>query len=198
MYRPGYDRLFLRVGKKVEGRSGNAPDPSHIGLLFGDDFTNVPAGPTIYGRAAAKGAIAVGSSFYKGTTRFGVDPPLIRSTSSRGVFPILLDTKGDRTEPKLRSTPAVVGPDGVSTNEVGYGGGFTGTASSASHVAALAALLRDFDRTLTPGQIRSILTRTARDMNDPETRGFDQGRDNKTGFGFVNAPRAFNELATRK
>ncbi|MGE0882269.1 MAG: S8 family serine peptidase [Blastocatellales bacterium] len=55
---------------------------------------------------------------------------------------------------------------------------FCGTSAAAPHAAALAALLLDFDNTLTPAQVRTALTSTALDIEAP-------GVDRDSGAGIV-------------
>ena len=60
---------------------------------------------------------------------------------------------------------------------------FSGTSMSGPHVAGLAALLLQADPTLTPADVRLILTATARDL-------LAVGRDIHSGWGMVDAPAA--------
>lgn len=60
---------------------------------------------------------------------------------------------------------------------------FFGTSAAAPHAAGVAALLKSFKPSLTPRQIRAILTRTALDI---EASGFDEN----SGYGIVMANRA--------
>jgi len=72
-----------------------------------------------------------------------------------------------------------------------YGGEhFFGTSCAAPNVAAVAALLRQADYSLTPNQIYNHLERTAIDMN---VTGFDYF----TGYGFVNGYRAVAEVMSK-
>ena len=57
---------------------------------------------------------------------------------------------------------------------------FNGTSSATPHVAGVAALLLSVNPTLSPEEIRTILHRTARDLNV-------SGRDDATGYGLVDA-----------
>lgn len=60
---------------------------------------------------------------------------------------------------------------------------FFGTSAAAPHAAGVAALLKSFKPSLTPRQIRAVLTRTALDI---EASGFDEN----SGYGIVMANRA--------
>lgn len=65
---------------------------------------------------------------------------------------------------------------------------FSGTSMSGPHVAGLVALLLEADPTLTPEDVRIILSATARDLLAP-------GRDRDAGWGMVQAPKALAAAA---
>ncbi len=152
-----------------------------------------------YGHANAAGAAGVGSSFWRQTPRFGVSPPEINAASSAGGTPTLFDTEGLPVE-ELREQPRVTGPDGGITTFFGgrdefgnrdpEGNNFFGTSAAAPHVAAVAALMLEANRSLTADEILRILEDTATDMDDPATPDFDVGFDFGTGFGLVDARAA--------
>ena len=81
-----------------------------------------------------------------------------------------------------------MGPDGVATtffkllkpNGVWR---FPGTSAAAPHVAVVAALMLEYNRTLSRDEIYAVLDATAVGMSVP-------GFDNTTGYGFVDALRA--------
>jgi len=79
----------------------------------------------------------------------------------------------------VRQKPDIAAADGVSTDAPGFGS-FYGTSAAAPHAAAIAALLRSYQPSLTPSQIRAILTSTALDVDPP-------GADRDTGYGIVMA-----------
>ena len=83
-----------------------------------------------------------------------------------------------------RNKPDVAAADGVSTATPGFNP-FFGTSAAAPHAAAVAALLRSKDPSLTPAGVRTILTTTALDI---EAAGYD--RD--SGFGIVDAVAALS------
>ncbi|MGA1825404.1 MAG: S8 family serine peptidase [bacterium] len=86
-------------------------------------------------------------------------------------------TDGDN--PRIK--PDLTAPDGVSTEAYGpadpdWWMGFFGTSASCPHVAGAAALLKSWDPTQTPDQIKSYLQSHAFDLGDP-------GKDNLFGYG---------------
>jgi len=146
---------------------------------------------TIYGHANAVGAEAVGAAAYFNTPGFGIFPPILDAYSSSGTTPVLFDTAGNRlaTPDPRADKPEIVAPDGVDTTFFGTdtdGNGlpnFFGTSAAAPHAAGVAALLLQFEPTLTPGEIYTSLENNAIDMG---TAGF----DNNSGFGFIQADAA--------
>ncbi len=92
----------------------------------------------------------------------------------------LIGTAGGLTQ----QYPVITGPDGVSTSVPGFTT-FFGTSAAAPHVAAVAALVKGRNPTLTAAQIRTILTSTALDIEAV-------GVDSDTGAGIV---RPVNALA---
>jgi Ca2+-binding RTX toxin-like protein len=150
---------------------------------------------TVVGHANAEGAEAVGAADYRRTPAFGTNPPQIESFSSAGNTPILFTISGAPTN-QIRQKPEIVAPDGTDTTFFGSdadGNGrpnFFGTSAAAPHAAAVAALLRDANPSLTPSQIYQALENSAIDMDDPSTGGFDTGFDTGTGFGLIQADRA--------
>jgi hypothetical protein len=147
---------------------------------------------TIVGQANAEGAIAVGAVLYSNTPEYGVDPPTVASFSSRG---------GTLINGVDRLKPEISGPNGVNTT-VDLGGfdfegdlfpNFFGTSAAAPHAAGLAALLFEakskfYNTTISPEEVREILTTTALDMGTP-------GYDPASGYGFLQADAALLTLA---
>lgn len=161
------------------------------GQLTMNEYTDV-GNSTIVGQANAEGAIAVGAVLYSNTPAYGVDPPTIASFSSRG---------GTLINGVDRLKPEIAAPNGVNTT-VELGGfnlegdlfpNFFGTSAAAPHAAAVAALLFDaksrfYDATISPEEVREILTTTALDMEVP-------GYDPASGYGFILADAALITLA---
>ena len=168
-----------------------------------DEFDT--ASGTLYGHANANGAEAVGAARYINTPRYFVDPPLLESFSSAGPTPILFETDGTPTF-EVRFKPEIVGPDGTNTTffpppplpsgDIEGDGfpNFFGTSASAPHAAAVAALMLEAAPDASPEDIYKALERTAIDMDDPSTPGFDQGFDFASGNGFIQAKEAIKAL----
>ncbi len=85
----------------------------------------------------------------------------------------------------VRQKPDIAAADGVSTTLPRSSGlnPFFGTSAAAPHAAAIGALLKSFNPTLTPAQMRTILTGTALDNEAP-------GVDENSGWGIVMAYQA--------
>lgn len=173
---------------------------------FGDILINEfdTASSTLFGHANAEGAQAVGAVSFLDTPEFGANPPEIEAFSAVGTTPILFDEQGDRlAQPEIRQKPDIVAPDGTNTTFFGQDiagdldgfPNFFGTSAAAPHAAAVAALLKQLDPTLTPDQINELLRESAIDMDDPSTPGFDVGFDLATGFGLIQADQALARLS---
>lgn len=86
----------------------------------------------------------------------------------------------------VRQKPEITAADAVATSGNSLGGGlnpFSGTSAAAPHAGAIAALIKSAKPSLTPAQIRTIMTTAVIDI---ETAGI----DNATGFGVLNANAA--------
>jgi hypothetical protein len=163
---------------------------------------------TIFGHANAEGAVAVGAAWYFRTPEFGTDPAELRASSSGGGTPILFSADGTRlSSPEVRSKPWVAAPDGGNTTFFGTdipdpGDGsdadtypnFFGTSAAAPHAAAVAALLREAEGSLTPAEVATLLADTARDMDGPGEPGFPDGFDYDSGYGLIDADAALTLL----
>jgi Ca2+-binding RTX toxin-like protein len=184
----------------VKFRPAGGPNPDLMKYInFGQGTIRQfdTASSTLFGHANAAGAEAVGTTFYGDTPAFGQNPPLLEPFSSAGATPILFDTNGNPTC-DLRPKPEIVAPDG--TNTTFFGGGdvegdsfpnFFGTSAAAPHAAAVAALIKDFNATVTPAQIYQALEGTAIDIRP---RGF----DDDSGFGLIQADAAIGSVPVRR
>jgi len=166
---------------------------------------------TLYGHANAEGAIAVGASawYNKPIYHNNVKVPVINSFSSLGGTPVVISADGNYTgtiSSKVRNKPTLVGPDGGNTTFFGFDiledadsyPNFLGTSAATPHVAGVAALLQELNQTpLTPAAVQDLLVKTALDMDDPGTAGFDVGYDALTGWGFVQADKALEMLVSQ-
>jgi hypothetical protein len=166
--------------------------------------------PTVFGHAAAVGAMAVGATDYRTTPAFDANPATLEGFSSIGPTTILFDRFGTRlASPEIRQKPEIVAPDGTNTTffgndifeDVDRDGvdddtfpNFFGTSAAAPHAAAVAALMLQASPGTPPEQIYQALRQSALDMDDPNTPNFDVGVDNATGSGLIQADLAIQEL----
>lgn len=177
----------------IEYYSGATPSKVKF-VYYGNMTINEYAtnSATSYGHSNAAGARSVGAARYDATPDFGVSPPILESFSSRGGIDILFDTSGN-TVSEVRLKPEIVAPDGGDTTFFGSDyesngfPNFFGTSAAAPHAAGLAALLKEFDNTLTPDTLYSAMQTTAIDM---DVTGF----DDLTGYGLIQATSALASL----
>ncbi|MFM2312612.1 MAG: hypothetical protein RLZZ04_1888 [Cyanobacteriota bacterium] len=159
---------------------------------------------TAYGHENAVGGEAVGAVPYQNTPAFGADQPAISESSSIGNTPILFDDQGNRLpEAEIRPQPQIAAPDGTNTSFFPGEGSdtdgdgfpnFSGTSAAAPHAAGVAALLLEANPNATPDQVYQALETSAIDMDSPYTPGADPGYDTATGYGFIQADRALDEI----
>lgn len=175
----------------IEHVSG--PVPELIKYVYFGNMTIEEYGTnssTLYGHANAAGAVATGAARYDRTPAFGISPPLIEPFSALGGTPILFDQDGSPVN-VVRQKPEIVGPDGVNTTFFGSDSvidadgypNFFGTSAAAPHVAAVAALFKQLDSTMSPSVITDAMKASAIDMSA-------DGFDFLTGFGLLQADAA--------
>lgn len=115
-------------------------------------------------------------SFTVGNVDISGETPQVNAASSRGASPCNpLVIKPDLTAP---------GTSVKATVSQGYAE-VTGTAVSAAHAAAVAALIRQANPTLTAKEVKEVLLQSATDLGDP-------GVDTDFGAGLLNAEAAVN------
>lgn len=89
----------------------------------------------------------------------------------------------------VRQKPDIAAADCISTSVTPTFLTFCGTSAAAPHAAAIAALIKSYQPSLTPTQVRSLLTSTALDIEDP-------GVDRNSGYGIVDAFSALQAVTT--
>lgn len=190
------DSIYLRLDTSGSGTFRGTGDAAQVL----EHSTN----GAITGHAGARDVIAVGAvnaakadidgapGVFDAGDFLGDDD--VESFSSDGPRRVFFDADGNPFTPGdfsstgglVRQKPDIAAADGVSTSTPGFET-FFGTSAAAPHAAGIAALLREADPTLTPGQIKAALFSTALDI---EADGFDEN----AGFGLVNALDALHGL----
>lgn len=163
----------------------------------------------ILGHAAAADAYGVAATPaqtpFSAPTPAGPFPAAFTSTnqveafSSDGPRRIFFNADGTAVTPNnflfgtnggnVRRKPDITAADGVATT-LPSGSGlnpFYGTSAAAPHAGAVAALIKSAKPSLTPAQIRTILTSTALNIESP-------GFDDVSGFGIVQAAQAIEAV----
>jgi subtilisin family serine protease len=192
------------------GLANSTGAPGRIKFVLEDDgagstvtrFSN-PGSPTIQGHANDANAGTVGAAFYGKTPRCGSTPAVLEIFSSAGGDPVLFDSSGNAQTAVIRQKPDFVGPDGVNNTFLGRTGTYTsniaqcdinpnfpiffGTSAATPHAAAVAALLLQYNSTLTPAQIYTALRNTASPMG--AVPNFN------TGYGFIQADVAITQVS---
>jgi subtilisin family serine protease len=206
---PGLMKIVATEFRNTEYANGPYPAARPAVVTFDEYGTKTGSS---WGHSTARGALGVGASLYRDTPAFGVSPPRVAPYSSAGGSPILFDTAGNRlATPEVRQQPGIIAPTDVDTTFYvkSYdpaasgdtdGNGFPnfgGTSAATPHAAGVAALMKDLAPSATPDAIYQAMKRTAIDMDDPGTAGFDTGFDFGTGFGLIQANKALNEVAIR-
>lgn len=177
------------------------PDPGRIKYVdFGSGVTPEYASnsSTIYGHASATNAEAVAAVPYYNQE----NPESFTSLGPTTIFyEYVTDGSGNITgiqrkaTPEIRQKPDLAAIDGTDTTFFGSSDfdntgfpNFFGTSAAAPHAAAVAALLKEADSSLTPAQIYNRLETTAKDI-------YNSGFDNLTGAGLINAYDALFGIA---
>jgi Subtilase family len=159
--------------------------------------------PTIQGHANDANAGTVGAAFYGYTPRCGQTPATLEYFSSAGGDPVLFDDAGNSQTPVVRQKPDFVGPDGVNNTFLGFKftysssivqcefdasfPGFFGTSAATPHAAAVAALLMQYNSTLTPAQIYTALRSSTSAMGTVPNFN--------SGYGFIQADVAIEQVS---
>jgi hypothetical protein len=168
---------FVQLGEAV-------PIPAQYATSSADTI-----GPTVFGHAAAAGAIAVGAVRYNTTTA-------PESFSSRGPVrhlfgPVLSASPAPAIPAQTIAKPDIAATDGAINTFfgtlTGSGWRFYGTSAAAPHAAAVAALALQANPGATPAQVRGALTATARPVG-----AFGPAA---VGAGLIDAGAAVNALA---
>jgi hypothetical protein len=163
-----------------------------VNLSFGDVFES-PLMHEAIRYAVARGTVVVASAGNLGGDgpHYPSDYPEVISTAwfnaegtgiaSRGTFGLGIDlgAPGSQVYTTLMPGPAAADPDAVAA----LYGRRSGSSMAAPMVTAAAALLRSLDPTLTPAAVRSILTASARDVDEP-------GWDHRTAAGVLDVATA--------
>lgn len=137
--------------------------------------------------ASANGSITVGNSEDQSTATRADDT--LRASSQRG--PRASNGNGichDELKPDVTAPGTSI--RSTSHNSTNGGVSLTGTSMSAPHVAGVAALLRQANRTLTPGGIKAVLRRTAEPRGGASNPACDPTWNNGWGWGLIDANAA--------
>jgi Subtilase family len=155
----------------------------------------------VRGHAAAEGALSVASvdvaTAAGGRFTGGAANP-VEGASSDGPRRIFYTPNGTPITPgnlsatggTIRNKPDLAAADNVSTTVRPDSDPFLGTSAAASHAAAIAALLKSANPALGPAEIRTALTSTALDIEDP-------GADINSGAGIIDALQALTSVSGR-
>jgi Subtilase family len=137
-----------------------------------------------FGIAAADAATAAGGRFTGG------DANPVEDFSSDGPRRVFYNPDGTPITPEdllanggaVRNKPDLTAANRVSTTVPGFET-FPGTSAAAPHAAAIAALLKSANSALGPDEVRTVLTSTALDIEEP-------GADINSGAGIIDALQA--------
>jgi Subtilase family len=193
-------QIGLVNGSGAPGRIKFVLEDDGAGSSISNQFNT--SSPTIQGHANDAHAGTVGAAFYAQTPRCGITPALLETFSSAGGDPVLFDDSGNAQTPVVRQKPDFVGPDGVNNTFLGQIGSLTsniaqcdvnanfptffGTSAATPHIAAVAALLMQYNSALTPAQIYTALRNTASPMGAVPNLN--------SGYGFIQADQAIAQV----
>ena len=193
---PGYQIVIVRA-------SGES---RFLHLDVGRGRLSVSTGGRTKGHSAVEGAFSVAAvdvAKAGPTNAFivGAKNP-VETSSSDGPRRMFFNSDGSAITPgnftstggTVRQKPDIAAADGgktsffgsTSTKEPGVFR-FFGTSAAAPHAAAIAALLKSYNPSLTPAEIRTALTSTALDIEAP-------GVDRDSGYGIVMADAALRSV----
>ena len=141
----------------------------------------------IYGHPAAANALGVTAVSAAGLTVPFTSSAVVEPFGSDGPRRIFYQADGTPTTPgnflstggTLRQEPVAAAADGVAVSTPGFNP-FYGTSAAAAHGAAIAALVKSANPTLTAARVQTILTSTALDIEAP-------GIDRDSGSGILDA-----------
>jgi hypothetical protein len=188
---PGTYRLLVRLNQ-------SAQTPTMFGLVLsngqGTGISNFDYPGQIgsaYGHSAGANTISVGAVNASGTLTTN------EAFSSSGPVTYLFDANGNRlASPLTLNKPDVSGVDHVTTSFFGDPGGpngtffFNGTSAAAPNVAAVAALIYQYEPWAREPQILAAMESTASPLNGAALGAWDpQG-----GYGLVNGAKALSTL----
>jgi hypothetical protein len=171
---------------------------------------NIYGGPSQYGHSIATGVMGVGAIPWYDTAAFdlnlGATPQIDAQdfTALGGNLRLYFNDAG-ALNVRDRFCPDIAATNGENTtffgsplDLLGYQGepdgfpNFFGTSAAAPNAAAVAALMKSLDPSLTPDEIRDIMTSTAIDVTG---RRAAPGVDDTTGAGLVDAQAALDVVA---
>lgn len=166
---------------------------------------------TAMGHSNTSASASVNSAQYWSTPAYRAQKPAVSRFGSWGVTPIYYDEAGNRlAEPELRETPMFVTPQKGNTSFFSKGydeqydtegdflQNFEGTSAAAPNAAAVAALMLQFNPSLTTSDIFAALKKSAKPIKTEQSLTDGSGFNNASGFGLINAMAALDQLSGSK
>ena len=173
---------------------------------------------TVWGHNNSKLAANVGAAQYWSTPAYQANPSdwksVLSEFSSFGGTPIFFDSDGQRQDPEYRPQPRFIAPQNGDTSFFGNSDpdqdtvrNFSGTSAATPNVGAVAALLLELNRELTPAEIYEHLADSALPLSididdqptiDPPTLppvGDPEHFNYPTGTGLIRAKEAADGVA---